>query len=130
MLDHHLVDERQPETHARLLGGEEGVEDVVSLLGRNARALVAHLEYDALRRGVRPVHAEAHLAAGRTHLDRVQEQVERDLLQLIRIGPDRGQVGLEMRDQLDLALPRRRRHEVDDRDEGLLHDYLAPFRLG
>src|SRR5207237_756726 len=87
VVHYHLVHERQPEARARLLGGEEGMEDVLQLIRRDARALVADLHHDGGRRPEdRAIADVEHDApAGRARFDGVQEQVQHDLLQLVRI---------------------------------------------
>ena len=71
MLDHHLVDERETQAGAGLLRGEERVEDRLELLARDARAIVADLEDDAVL--CRAPDVEADVRARWALLDGVQE---------------------------------------------------------
>src|SRR5439155_732647 len=54
----HALDEGEPETRAALAEGEEGREDVLPGVGRDARAVVDHLEADV------PVVTRARICAG------------------------------------------------------------------
>src|SRR6185369_13968127 len=82
VLAHHLVDERESEAGARLLGRVERVEDVIERLRGDARPLVGDL--DDRTPGV-AVHGHGDVGARLARLDGVQDQIQSDLLQLIGV---------------------------------------------
>src|SRR5438046_814858 len=83
VLGHDLAGDEEAESAARVLGGEEGVEDLLDVLGRDTRTRVAD-------RHRAPALAAVLLAAGRdldaavgaAGLERVQEEVHQHLLHL------------------------------------------------
>src|SRR5206468_5891558 len=87
VLGHDLAGDEEAESAARVLGGEEGVENLLDVLGRDARARVGD-------RHRTPALAALLLAASRdldaavraAGLERVQEEVHQYLLQLRLVG--------------------------------------------
>src|SRR5216117_4194925 len=81
-----LLRDRHAETGALLLGGEEGVEDAVELVGRYAAAVVPHAD----RRGAGAVVEEevqaAALGDARQLVDGVVDHVHEHAAQLVGVG--------------------------------------------
>src|SRR5579871_1351326 len=96
--------EAQPRPLAALLGGEEGVEHRVEVLGRDAAPLILHVDLEkstfwtslAARRDRHPA-ALARGVAG------VEQQVDQHLLELVRVGRHVRERGVEARDELEVA---------------------------
>src|SRR5205823_12096451 len=89
MLLRDLLREREAETGAALLGGEEGVEDACEPLGRDPRPAVADLDEDVAFREARP---DQDGAASRHRLARVADQVQEQLADLSDVGEHLGKV--------------------------------------
>ncbi len=101
VLAHDAVGHREAEAGAlaNVLGGEERLEDVRQVLGRDPRALVAHAHADAVRLGAAQVGGRGGALAGDGDLDRavivagldgVDHEVGEDLLDLPRVELGRG----------------------------------------
>ena len=107
MLLHDRVGDRQPEAGALadLLGREERIEDARLHVFRHARPVVVHLEDDRVLRQVVPGADDQRAAAVRAEhrLLGVDDQVEQDLLNLVRIGEDARQAGRERLEDVDVA---------------------------
>jgi hypothetical protein len=94
----------RPVPSAGTLGGEERIEDVGQIFGRDSRAVI--LKHDAYR--LRPAfyaHANrAFLTVFADGLFRVQQEIQEYLHQLIGIGHDHGQRRLGQKIDRDAAL--------------------------
>ena len=106
----------------RTLALREQLEHVGQLLGRDADAVVPHLDDDVLafEPGGQPDPAPALGVLGG-----VRQQVHDDLLDSRRVGPDRQGILLERRDQLVLPLF----DERADRFDGLVEDVGRVHKL-
>jgi hypothetical protein len=129
-LDDRATD-REAHPHASRLRGEEGVEQGVEIAGVNPGPGVPYFNQHGVR--VASVRGDFQLArplADLIHrLDRVDKQIQHDLLQLDAIGLNEGQRGGELRPHLDgtpLQLVLRDPHDFAD-DEIHVHE-LFPGR--
>src|SRR5262245_59710665 len=87
VLERDRADDREPETGSALGGArrEERLEELGLLVGRNPRAGVADDEADLVRGRFDAYHDRA---AGGRRRERVLDQVEHDLLELVGVGVD------------------------------------------
>jgi len=104
VLPHDLGRDEQPEPGAAsgLLRREEGLEDVLAIRRRDAEARVADSDFHF------PLiwpGAGRHLdpSAGGRGVDRIHQEVENHLLELVPLAPHQGQRGLGAHVEVDLA---------------------------
>ena len=127
--------EAEPRALARLLGGEERLEDPRLCRLVHADAGVAHGEHHELAdwggrtlpgvvRVVRHVGGLDRKLAPRGHgVARVHRQVHEHLLELPDVGPHRAHAGVEHRDQVHILPDDAPQHLLDARDHGAqVHD--------
>src|SRR6266513_1618032 len=113
MLLHDAVHEREPKARALGLRGEEGLEHMGEVAGRDAGAGIAHPELQAV--AGRLGGPDAQLAPLGHRVDGVEAEVPDDLLELLRIHAP-GDRGRELPHDLETAGPRAMLEE----HEGLL----------
>jgi hypothetical protein len=84
MVMHDLADDGQAQSGAvGLTGTHEGIENVITNIGRNSRALVDHANFEGVLAGLH-IHAYFAFPVG-SGFAGVQNQVEEDALKLLRI---------------------------------------------
>src|SRR5262245_28173399 len=110
--------EPEPGADADRLGGEERIEDPLDVLGRDAVAVVAEAQQDAAALQL-AVHADVTAVADR--LARVDEEVEEQLLEALRLALERGQA-------LARDLDRRAARRLQPRHARRLLDEIADVR--
>ena len=108
LLDDRICD-RQSEAGAfsDFLRREERIEHARLHVFRHARAVVVHLEnHRVLLRVVPGADDERAAAVGAEHrLFGVDDEIEQDLLNLVRVGKHAGQAGGERLEDVDVAQP-------------------------
>src|SRR5438045_2899355 len=119
---HDAGHDREPEAGslAALLGGEEGIEHGVEVLGRDATPLI--FDGDLEEAVVFGAGGHRHPAPVGGGVAGVEQQVHQHLFQLIGIGGELGERGIEQRDQLEVTgveLPLQKTSgALDDAGEG------------
>src|SRR5581483_5443529 len=113
VLAHDLRAQEEPEAGParRLLRREERLEEVRARGGGDPAAGVRHRDLDRALRGNAP-GGDLDAAAGRRGVDRVGEEVEDDLLQLVRAAVDGRHAGLHAHLEREAGGGERRAHEV------------------
>ena len=98
--EHDLLDDRQAQTGALLLGREVGLEDLGAAVRGNARAVVADLEHGF--GGIALFGDDLDFAAAIHGLDGVEQQIEERLPEQLLVGLDAELLALDL--QADLLL--------------------------
>jgi hypothetical protein len=104
MVAHDAVGDRQSEPGTLGLRGEEGVEDFRQDLRRDPRSRIADDQLGASGLPRYRPGLDADLAFALHRVSGIREQVHHDLLQRVRVAPDRRQVGCEDLPEPDTAL--------------------------
>ena len=82
MSANNLVSNRQSKARALLLGRKERIEDSVDRIPVNAATMILYRNHDVR---VTPLCGQFNLTSLRRCLDRVESQVENDLVELLRV---------------------------------------------
>src|SRR5579862_1317716 len=98
--------DRQSEAHAAGFGRVECIENLLGPDRPKAGAGVAHADGDIARTVLGRIDGEKSACLGRVfhRLDRIENEVEHDLLHLYRVGPQRGEVVAQAGLQHDMML--------------------------
>ena len=89
MLHHNLVYDCQAQAGTLVLGGEEWVEDVIELVLPYSRAGVAYLELSGHKAATCQYSSCYRYDPARLcSLNRIEDQINQHLLDLVAIGPD------------------------------------------